>query len=93
MAWISGDKLTLSAQRIALSSFVHRFTGNHIPAWSKQEWKDGKTYPLQFKDDQDWLNNTLFAITVRGTLDKRVDHCFSTPTWPNNPELRTLEAA
>ena len=69
--------------------FVHRYTGDHKPAWTKQEWKDGKSYPLQFKDDQDWLDNTSFPITNKGTIDRKVDHCFSTPTLPDNPELRT----
>ena len=89
MAWIRGSQLSKSLQRDVRGMFVHRFTGDHRPAWSNQEWKDGQTYPLQFADDQDWLENTSFPINEKGTIDKRVDHCFSSPTWPNNPELRT----
>jgi hypothetical protein len=88
MAWILGSKLSAALKRQALSLYVHRFTGNHRPAWSNGIWKDGLTYPLQFKDDEDWLANTSFPISEKGTFDKRAQYCSSNPTWPNNPELR-----
>lgn len=93
MEWVLGSQLSSKLQREVLSMFVHRFTGNHRPAWSREEWKDGMPYPLQFRDDQDWLNHTHFAITSKGTLDRREQYCMSNPTWPNNPELRIREAA
>jgi len=63
--------------------FVHRYTGEHTPQWVKQN-----PAPLHFKDDADWLNNTYFEITKKGELSRKVNSCESTPTWPNNPELR-----
>ena len=75
-------------QRQVLNQFVHRFTGEHKPVWASEEWKEGKSYPLQFKDDSDWLSNTYFEVTKAGNLDKRTAYCESHPTWPNNPELR-----
>jgi hypothetical protein len=93
MGWVRGSKLSGKLQREVLSAFVHRFTGNHKPAWSRQEWRDGLPYPLQFASDQEWLENTQFAVTCKDTLDRRVDFCFSSPTWPENPELRIREAA
>ena len=83
-----GDKLSPEDQRHVLAAYVHRFTGQHHPNWAKGEWKDGKPYPLQFKDDAEWLANTQFAIKADGSLDGRVKECQSKPTWPNNPELR-----
>ena len=89
MSWIRGTELSKRLQREVLSIFAHRYTGDHRPSWSNQEWKDGKPYPLQFANDLDWLANTSFPITEKGTIDRRVDHCYSNPTWPENPELRT----
>ena len=71
-----------------LRAYVHRFTGDHKPEWAGKEWKDGKPYPLQFRDDNDWLANTKFAVRLDGSLDGRVKYCESHPTWPDNPELR-----
>jgi hypothetical protein len=83
-----GTELTREDQRHVLSAFVHRFTGDHKPAWSNKEWKDGKPYPVQFASDAEWLANTDFAVRKDGRLDQRVKFCYSNPTWPNNPELR-----
>ncbi len=60
MGWIRGSQLSKKLQKEVRAMFVHRFTGDHKPAWTKQEWKDGMPYPLQFRDDQDWLENTSF---------------------------------
>jgi hypothetical protein len=68
-------------QRAALSKFVHRHTGDHPSPYNKE-------LPLQFKDDQDWLSHTVFRTNKNGTLNARVIGCESSPTWPNNPELR-----
>lgn len=85
---IRGSVLSGRLQYQVTSMFVNRFTGTHKPEWSSQPWKDGKPYPLQFKDDWDWLCNTFFEITKQGEIDKRTKFCESNPTWPNNPELR-----
>lgn len=83
-----GSNLRPEVQREALNRFVHRFTGNHKPAWANKIWRDNLPYPLQFKDDADWLANTLFYVKADGTLSNRHSSCYSSPTWPNNPELR-----
>lgn len=88
MNCLKGTQLSEQDRRLVLARFVHRFTGNHHPNWAIKEWKDGKPYPLQFADDNDWLDNTMFAVRTDGSLDNRVKHCFSSPTWPLNPELR-----
>lgn len=85
---VPGTLLSAEDQRHVLAAFVHRFTREHRPAWAAQPWKDGRPYPVQFDSDRDWLAHTWFKITKAGRLDKRVHHCYSSPTWPDNPELR-----
>ncbi len=87
-----GTQLSANDQRHVLSAYTHRFTREHVPAWAKETRPDGSAYPVQFDSDQEWLANTQFHVTASGDLDKRVNHCHSTPTWPDNPELR-IEAA
>jgi hypothetical protein len=84
MKWIKGSELSESDKRIVLAAYVHRFTGDHRPRWALRS----NEKRVHFADDQDWLNNTLFAVTKSGKLDRRIRHCESRPTWPNNPELR-----
>ena len=54
---------------------------------------NGKRYPIQFKDDREWLHNTVFQTTREGKLDRRCKYCRSQPTWPNNPELQARYGA
>ena len=83
-----GDTLPGAVQQACLRMFVHRFTADHAPAWALAARPDGSPYPVQFLSDHDWLANTWFAVKKDRTLDGRVRHCQSAPTWPNNPELR-----
>jgi hypothetical protein len=83
-----GSLLSREEQAYVLSAFVHRFTGNHRPVWSHNTQPNGKPYPLQFKDDADWLANTYFRITRDLKLDRKAYTCCSFPTWPENPELK-----
>ena len=83
-----GDTLRASVQDECLLRFVHRFTAEHVPQWASEPRQDGTPYPVQFSTDREWLENTHFAVKHDGTLDERVKHCYSAPTWPNNPELR-----
>lgn len=76
MKFIKGDQLSQDQQNLALSMFVHRYTMEHKPAWATQGYKP------QFKDDQDWLSNTEFAVTKSGKLHKNVKFCNSRPSWP-----------
>lgn len=86
--YVKGTDLTPEQQKEVKAKFVHRYTGNNKPEWTKQTWKDGKPYPLHFKDDADWLANTTFAVTKTGKLHGGTKYCNSSPTYPNNPELR-----
>jgi hypothetical protein len=83
-----GSELRPEVQQDCLQRFVHRFTGDHHPLWARAKRPDGTDYPLQFKDDADWLAHTTFAVKADGTLHNGVKTCNSAPTWPNNPELR-----
>lgn len=87
---IIGSEMVSIDQKAALNKFVHRFTKEHVPSWSKKEWKDGKTYPVQFASDREWLENTKFYVTKDGRLDNKHDSCESSATWPDNPELRKI---
>jgi len=92
--YVNGADLSPETKRDALRTYVHRYTGDNSPMWAMGEvMKDGKPYPLQFGSDADWLANTEFPVTRSGRLTRYGDHrdsCFSRPTWPHNPELRTL---
>jgi hypothetical protein len=81
-----GDKLAPTQRTIALASYVHRFTREHVPQWARQPRPDGSPYPVQFASDADWLANTQFNVTRNGAL--MAADCYSRPTWPDNPELR-----
>jgi hypothetical protein len=83
MARTIGTNLTADDQRHVLAGYVHRFTGDHKPAWTH-----GADYKVQFKDDADWLAHTTFETRLDGRLDDRWRVCESRPTWPKNPELR-----
>lgn len=81
MRRILGCNLPAALQAQAKARFVHRSTGDHQQGAALD-------YPLQFASDAEWLANTLFWITAAGLLSRRARFCESTPTWPNNPELR-----
>ena len=83
--WKRGSTLSPALQDEVKRKFVNRFTGEHRPAWANQPRQDGRPYPVQFKDDADWLNGTLFHITDAGKLHKR-SGCQSSPTWPDGRE-------
>lgn len=83
-----GTDLTASQQADALRAFVHRFTGQHKPDWARTLRPNGTAYPVQFADDADWLAHTTFAVNKDGSFNRRVHYCESSPTWPNNPEMR-----
>lgn len=88
-----GTELTAADRASVLNSYVHRFTREHHPAWARRPMPHGKAYPVQFASDAEWLAHTRFAVTTSGRLDARHRSCESTPTWPDNPELRKEVAA
>ena len=84
---VVGSELPHFVQQDALSSFVHRFTGEHIPAWSKEAAPNGRFYAPQYRNDQEWLQHTLFAVnTKKDTVclahGKDVYCQSNNPTWP-----------
>ena len=77
--WVSGKRLRASDRHYVLGRHQERSTGDH---------PNRGAGPLQFANDEEWLAQTLFAITDDGALDRRFTSCYSFPTWPHNPELR-----
>jgi len=85
----SGSELSKEDKAHVLRAYVHRFTKDHRPQWAAHITQPGgASYPVQFESDADWLANTRFAVTDSGRLDHRFTDCYSSPTWPDNPELR-----
>jgi len=72
-----GTALHEDDKRHVLAAFVHRFTMERRPQWAR-----GTLYMPQFRDDADWLANTLFHVRRNGRLDHRFRGCQSTPSWP-----------
>lgn len=85
MRVMRGSELNSVAQKAALCKFVHRYTMDHVPQWVRDA---EVSYPVQFGSDLDWLHNTQFHVRNDGYLDERYNHCYSSPTWPQNSELR-----
>lgn len=71
-----GTELSEADQKHVLTMFVHRFTAEHKPFWTR-----GCDKP-HFKDDAEWLANTSFAVTKGGNIDRRAKFCNSNPMWP-----------
>lgn len=80
-----GSELSPKTQTEALRLFINRYTGENCPKWVKQA---SQKPPVQFADDREWLANTYFHVTKTGDLSKKHRFCYSSPTWPYNPELR-----
>jgi hypothetical protein len=66
----------------AKTLYVHRFTMEHVPTWSRNSI-DGKYYAPQFRTDREWYENTYFPgetghLGVPGTPD-----CYTrNQSWP-----------
>lgn len=85
-AYVRGDCLPERLRRDALAAYLHRFTREHVPLWSRKPMPNGDAYQVQFASDSEWLANTLFPVTARkdGSLgDHTRGHCQSFPTWPD----------
>jgi hypothetical protein len=80
---VPGSELRPEVQRDCLRRYVHRYTREHVPDWSRKPRHDGSSYPVQFASDADWLAHTLFTVKADGTLDERARYCHSSPTWPD----------
>ena len=84
---IPGATLSPALQQDALRSFVHRYTGNHVPSWTRKEAPNGTFYAPQYESDKEWLEKTMFPVVFKkGDMQlasgKDV-HCQSnTPSFP-----------
>ncbi|MBV5347334.1 DUF1738 domain-containing protein [bacterium] len=82
-----GHQLSPALRREALAAFVHRYTAEHAPSWSRTPAPNGRHYAPQYLSDREWLDKTRFPITHSG-LGIRLKsgstiHCESNdPSWP-----------
>lgn len=84
---IPGSTLSPELQQAALRSFVHRYTGNHVPHWTQKAAPNGNFYAPQYTDDKEWLEKTTFPVVFKKSgmqLASGSDvHCQSnTPSFP-----------
>jgi len=82
-----GSALHADDRDYVLRAYVHRYTREHVPAWAI-----ASKAPIQFEGDDEWLHNTRFTVRADRRLDARYKACQSSPTWPDNPELRRRTA-
>lgn len=82
---ICGKELSQEDRKKALARYVHRFTGDHVPKWAHTPTPNGKFCPVQFKDDAEWLDHTLFPVNKSGKLIS--GDCQAFPTWPKGRHL------
>lgn len=60
--------------------YPHRFTLEHVPAWSQQMLPDGRCYAPQYASDYEWYLNTFFPGESAMAVGKS---CYShSKTWP-----------
>ena len=65
----------------ACSTYVHRFTQDHIPNWAHKQREDGTYYAPQYRSDEEWYVNTIFPYEPSHWGPKT--HCNSQgATWP-----------
>ena len=84
---LPGATLPTALQQDALRSFVHRYTGNHVPEWTRKAAPNGNFYAPQYKDDKEWLAKTSFPVEAkRGVMQiasgKDVYCQSNTPSFP-----------
>jgi len=75
--WQFGNCLNTQDRAEVLRSYVHRFTREHVPAWSRQPMPNGQAYQPQYESDAQWLACTQFRVRRDGRLDKRARSCMS----------------
>lgn len=84
---IPGNELPIGLRDAALRSYTHRYTGEHIPAWTRKAAPNGNFYAPQYQNDAEWMAKTLFPVENKGgalQLASGKDvHCQSNnPSWP-----------
>ena len=84
-----GNQLPGSQHQAALSAYVHRFTAEHVPAWSRQTAPNGRHYAPQYRTDSEWLAKTRFPIVedrngirLKSGQSRNSDCESSDPSWP-----------
>lgn len=84
---IPGDQLPFALKDDARRSFSLRYTGEHVPDWSKKAAPNGSFYAPQYQTDAEWMSKTLFPVTTKHgqmqlTEGKNI-HCQSmSPSFP-----------
>jgi len=64
----------------AKRDYPHRFTMEHVPAWSRKPL-NGQHYAPQFRSDREWYENTIFP--GEPGIDRRAGYCqTSNQSWP-----------
>jgi len=89
-----GHQLSPALRLEALAAFVHRYTAEHVPSWSRTPAPNGRHYAPQYQSDSEWLEKTRFPITrsgqgIRlksgsnnGNTTRNTIHCESNdPSW------------
>ena len=90
-----GHQLNPALRREALAAYVHRYTAEHVPSWSRTPAPNGRHYAPQYLSDREWLDKTRFPITrsgqgIRlksgsnnGNTTRNTIYCESNdPSWP-----------
>ena len=86
-----GHQLSPALRREALAAYVHRYTAEHVPSWSRKPAPNGRHYAPQYRSDSEWLDKTRFPITrsrqgIRlksGSSAGKPIYCESNdPSWP-----------
>ena len=70
----------------ACAMYVHRFTMEFVPYWSRHT-QDGQFYAPQYRTDREWYENTTFP--GEGHIEKHDRHCeCRNQSWPLGQWLR-----
>lgn len=82
-----GHQLSPALCREALAAYVHRYTAEHVPSWSRTPAPNGRHYAPQYRSDSEWLDRTRFPITRSGQgirlKSGSTIYCDSNdPSWP-----------
>ena len=81
----------LQVQAMLTKAGQARYTREHRPAWVDQPRANGPS-PMLWESDDEWLANSAFAVVGEGPkmrLHRGPYPARVTPTYPDNPELRT----
>lgn len=72
---VKGENLTAAQVKQVKAAFVHRFTGEHVPAWAKQPRPDGTAYEPMYATDADWIADKAFYVHKDGQIASTPHHC------------------